>query len=212
MPIKLKSSPTGYLTKKARGGTVTHTGYRGVFARSRIFEGELIAVWGGEVMPSASVYMMPPELRRLALQVDEELYIVSGRKGPADWINHCCEPNAGMSGQISLVALRDIAPGEEVCFDYAMTDGSPYDEFECRCGAASCRTRVTGDDWRRIELQLSYGDYFSPYLRRRIQKSSPALQEVGAAVQLPSMSGLPADSRRKTRGAQRSPRLKTGPA
>ena len=59
--------------------------------------------------------------------------------------------------------------GEEVCFDYAMTDGSPYDEFACQCGADNCRFKVTGDDWRRLELQLAYGEFFSPYLRRRIQ-------------------------------------------
>lgn len=209
MPIKLKRSPTGYLTNKARGGTVAHAGYRGVFARSRIFQGELIAVWGGEVISSADVYVMPPSRRRLALQVDEDLYIVSGREGPADWINHCCEPNAGMSGQISLVALHDILPGEEVCFDYAMTDGSPYDEFDCRCGAPRCRRHVTGDDWRMLELQLAYGEFFSPYLRRRILQSPATLQDLGVAMPLTDIvplattaPGLQSHSTRlKSRGA-----------
>jgi hypothetical protein len=92
----------------------------------------------------------------------------------ADFLNHCCEPNAGMSGQLALVALRDIAPGEEVCLDYAMTDGSPYDEFPCACGAAQCRGWVTGSDWMRPELWKRYGNHFSPYLLRRIDRLKKA--------------------------------------
>lgn len=182
MPTKLKPTPTGFLTSKARGGIVEHSGCRGVFARSRIFAGELIAVWGGDVMPMAAVYSMPPERRRLALQVDENLFVVSAHEGPADWINHSCSPNAGMSGQISLVALRDIRPKEEICFDYAMTDGSPYDEFECRCGAPMCRRHITGNDWQLPSLRESYAQYFSPYLQKRMAQQ-PMVQPATLAAQ-----------------------------
>ncbi len=99
----------------------------------------------------------------------------------ADFINHCCNPNAGLSGQLALVALRDIAPGEEVCFDYAMTDGSVYDEFPCSCGAANCRGRVTGNDWMRPELWKRYGSHFSPYLLRRIERLQRASRQRVAA-------------------------------
>ena len=57
---------------------------------------------------------------------------LGARTAPADWVNHSCEPNCGLSGQIALVALRRLEPGEEVCFDYAMSDGSPYDQFHVR--------------------------------------------------------------------------------
>ena len=30
--------------------------------------------------------------------------------------------------------MRDILAGEELCFDYAMTDTNDYDEFVCACG------------------------------------------------------------------------------
>jgi hypothetical protein len=65
--------------------------------------------------------------------------------------------------------MRDIEPGEELTFDYAMCDGSRYDEFDCYCGGAHCRGRVTGEDWRRPELWQRYEGYFSPYLARRIE-------------------------------------------
>ena len=105
------------------------------------------------------------------LQVDEEVYILTAeKKEPHDCFNHSCEPNLGFAGQISLVAMRDIEAGEELTFDYAMSDGGPYDEFECQCGSPYCRRKVTGNDWKLRELWRRYDGYFSPYLARRIEK------------------------------------------
>jgi hypothetical protein len=55
-----------------------------------------------------------------------------------------------------------------VTIDYAMCDGTAYDEFDCACGASTCRGRVTGADWRDPVLWERYAGYFSPYLERRI--------------------------------------------
>jgi hypothetical protein len=95
-----------------------------------------------------------------------------------------------LSGQITLVAIRDIEPNEEVCFDYAMSDSSDYDEFECHCGTTSCRTKVTGLDWKLPELQRRYRGYFSPYLQRRIDRmhAQPGMW-AAANVQRPAASG-----------------------
>lgn len=109
--------------------------------------------------------------RRHSVQVDDDAFLVpAGPPEPADHVNHSCEPNAGMRGQITLVAMRPIAAGEEIVMDYAMTDASPFWEFDCLCGASACRGRVTGDDWRRPDLQRKYAEYFSPYLRDRIRQ------------------------------------------
>jgi hypothetical protein len=64
--------------------------------------------------------------------------------------------------------MQDINPREEACFNYAMSDGSAYNEFLCACGEANCRGRVTGDDWRRSELWVRCTGFFSPYLERQI--------------------------------------------
>jgi hypothetical protein len=133
--------------------------------------GDTLVVWGGEVTTGDMLHRMSEEKHRLAVQIEEDLYLVTGAEGPADWVNHSCDPNAGVVGQIVLVALRDIRVGEEVCFDYATTDGSPYDEFECGCGSPRCRGHVTGDDWRLADLQARYAGHFSPYIQRRIDRS-----------------------------------------
>jgi uncharacterized protein len=82
--------------------------------------------------------------------------------------NHSCEPNIGVQGQIVFVAMRDVEAGEELTHDWAMTDDD-RDEMACRCGAASCRGVVTGQDWRRPELQARSGDYMSWHLLRKIR-------------------------------------------
>ncbi|MCL4268060.1 MAG: hypothetical protein KJZ72_00875 [Anaerolineales bacterium] len=52
--------------------------------------------------------------------------------------------------------------------DYAMCDTMPYDEFECLCGAPTCRGKVGGNDWKRPELQKRYAGFFAPHVQRKI--------------------------------------------
>jgi hypothetical protein len=160
---------SAYLTDKCEVRNCDVAGGKSVAARSVIEPGEVIAVWSGRIVPAAELDTLPEEIRRHTVQVEDELYLASLTPDePPDFINHGCEPNAGLVGQITIVALRRILPGEEVTIDYAMCDGSPYDEFECACGASACRGRVTGDDWRNPALWERYAGHFSPYLQRRI--------------------------------------------
>ena len=51
--------------------------------------------------------------------------------------NHSCDANLGMRGEITFVAMRDIAAGEELTYDYYLYDGD--DEAPCYCGSKDCR-------------------------------------------------------------------------
>lgn len=146
------------------------TSGRGAFATRPFATGELLAMWGGWIISTAELSRLTNKERTFAVQVEDDLYLVTPRAkvGSADFINHSCEPNAGLSGAISLVAMRPIFPGEEIRYDYAMTDSNPDLGFVCRCAAPKCRGQVSGDDWRLPELQLGYDGYFSPYLQKRI--------------------------------------------
>ena len=166
------ATPSGFISQKLEGRLDLGKGGKGVFARVRIGKYETLVVWGGEIVTRTQLQLLPREQRhRLCLQVEEGLFLMTSREGPADWVNHSCDPNSGMSGQIVLVAMREIAPGEEICFDYAMTDSYRYDEFDCVCGSTRCRKCVTAEDWRRIDLQERYRGFFSPYLQKRILSS-----------------------------------------
>ena len=161
---------TAYLTDKCEVQNRDVTGGKAVFARDVIEPGELVAVWSGRIVSAEQLDELSEDIRRHTVQVEERLYLAShGPDEGPDFINHSCDPNTGLEGQIALVALQRILPGEEVTIDYAMCDGSPYDEFDCACGSAICRGRVTGDDWRNPVLWERYAGHFSPYLERRIK-------------------------------------------
>ena len=161
---------TAYLTDKCEVQNRDVTGGKAVYARDALEAGELVAVWSGRIVGADELDELPPEIRRHTVQVEERLYLASlSPDEPPDFINHSCEPNAGLDGQVAIVALHRIQPGEEVTIDYAMCDGSSYDEFECECGSTLCRGRVTGEDWRNPTLWERYAGHFSPYLERRIK-------------------------------------------
>lgn len=161
-----------YLTPKAQTRALPGSG-TGAIAIDPIRGGETVAVFGGHVVTRDQLDRMPADRQRRSIQLDDHLYLASAEAPePGDMVNHSCAPNCGMQGSTIVVAMRDIAPGEELTFDYAMSDGSDYDEFECACGAPRCRGKVTGNDWMIPELQIAYRGYFSPYLAHRIASLS----------------------------------------
>jgi len=166
---------TSFVSSKLEAQRLPEKGGYGVFACEPVKEGERLLVWGGDIVTRPQIELLPFPLQAFVVQVEEDVYLAPreyDEAETADYINHSCEPNAGFEGQIVLVALRDIQPGEEICIDYAMCDGSPYDEFQCQCGSESCRGRITGNDWQLPELQGRYHKYFMPYLQRRIREKN----------------------------------------
>lgn len=158
-----------YLASAIEARPIPEKGGRGIFARAHIPAGTLLCLFGGDVLTHAELQTSSELEQRYSIQIGDDQFMVSRLPaGPADFVNHSCDPNAGIEGQIGLVAMRDIAADEEICFDYAMSDSLPYDEFTCGCGTPTCRGTITGNDWQLPELQQRYAGYFSLYLQRRI--------------------------------------------
>jgi SET domain-containing protein len=68
--------------------------------------------------------------------------------GAAMFINHSCDPNCeseNHNGKIWVIATRDIAPGEELTYEYNLHD-SDDDDADCYCGAAQCRGTMFSED------------------------------------------------------------------
>jgi hypothetical protein len=157
-----------YLAAGVRVGDAGNKG-RGLFAERSFDGGATIAACGGRVLHRQEFATLSDELRTHSLQIDDDLYSVCDRElEPADLLNHSCEANVGMRGNVLFVAMRAIRPGEELCYDYAMSDTDDYDEFVCACGTPSCRRLITGGDWKLPELQERYRGYFSSYIERKI--------------------------------------------
>jgi hypothetical protein len=60
----------------------------------------------------------------------------------AMFINHSCKPNCETTeerGRVWIKAIRNIAPGEEITYDYCLYDGADDDHAICNCGTRHCR-------------------------------------------------------------------------
>jgi hypothetical protein len=149
----------------------------GTYALEPIRAGETVAAFGGRCVSRAELDGDGVGAAH-AVQIDDELFLVTDLTAPpGDTISHSCAPNCGISAGVLVVAMRDIATGEVLAYDRAMTTGCDVNEFECACGAPTCRHKVTGQDWMLPELQVAYRGFFSPYLAKRIS----ALVRTGAA-------------------------------
>lgn len=145
----------------------------GMFATEPIRAGEVVLIWGGTLytrddlaggrVPGDTSYSF----------VDEDILIAAPGNGMDYYINHSCDPCVWMSDEVTVVARRDIASGEEVTGDYAVWESDPqYTVEPCTCGSPQCRGRFNGDDWRIEELQRRYVGHFLPYISRRIEAQS----------------------------------------
>ena len=133
---------------------------------------EIVAVKGGHIVDGETLRReITPRLGPVEIQIDHDLFIApmtaEERELSMLYSNHSCDPNLGIRGEITFVAIRNIRVGEELTHDWAMTDDDDY-SVECSCGAGNCRKILTGKDWQRPELQKKYSGYFSAYLAKKI--------------------------------------------
>jgi len=123
----------------------------GAFITSSLVKGEIVADWSNHPL-----FEDPPRVRDEDQWVQTAPGVYSGplgvEKNPDAYINHSCHPNCEVRIErpdIHLVALRDIAAGEEITFDYALIYEETW-QMECRCGEPSCRRVVRG--LRKVQL------------------------------------------------------------
>ena len=125
----------------------------GAFARRRIRRGSRVIEYLGERLTAAAVRARydaraADDAHTFLFQLDESSYIDASVGGnAARFINHSCRPNceAQQDGaRIFIVAIRNIQPGVELTYDYALEIERGHSEarrrrFACRCGAPRCR-------------------------------------------------------------------------
>ena len=135
----------------------------GLFARDFIPQGTRIIEYVGDRVTKAEALRREDQrLARLAAGGDGCVYvfIVNQRQdidGRVAWnlarrINHSCAPNCeaqNIGGRIWIMALRDIAPDEELNYNYGFNYGECRNH-PCRCGASQCVGFIVeaGQRWR----------------------------------------------------------------
>jgi uncharacterized protein len=154
-----RSSSAGERSRRAGGGQplyeVRRSGVHGlgVFALRRIRKGTRIVEYLGDRISHKEADRRyddhdENDNHTFLFSVDRGLVIDAGVNGnDARFINHSCDPNCESAiehRRVFIDAIRDIAPGEELSYDYQIgrERGDPpnVDEiYACRCGAKACR-------------------------------------------------------------------------
>src|SRR3954468_5186585 len=145
---------------------------RGLFAATPLARSGVVCVKGGHLVDRATLERHKAVVNDADMQVADDLFLAplaaDEFEGVMMFLNHSCGPTVGVQGQIVFVAMRDVAAGEELTIDYGTIDHD-VEPLVCRCGAATCRGTITGEDWRRPDLQQRYGDHFAWHLLRRMR-------------------------------------------
>lgn len=133
---------------------------KGVFAREPIAQGEYIMTFSGPLLTRTQI-----NFDDYHLQIGADMYLGPSR-GLDDYVNHSCDPNSGFQCGLDLVALRDIAAGEEITWDYSTAiDESDFAGFPCCCGASLCRGMVTSFRHLPAVTRQQLRPWLLPYLK-----------------------------------------------
>ena len=126
---------------------------RGAFATRPIPAGTRLIEYAGARLTLEEADARYPDIpgtphHTFLFNVDEEFVVDAGVHGnAARWINHSCDPNCDVvvdGGKLFVETIRDVAPGEELAYDYGLiltTRHTPAAKrlYPCRCGAPGCR-------------------------------------------------------------------------
>ncbi len=146
----------------------------GVVTIKDIKKGEAVGVLGGIIIPSIKMEEYWKLIGHVGIQISDDFFIVPSEREElkeTGVFNHSCNPNCGFEGSTKLIAIKDIEEGEELTFDYAFCE-TLIREFKCNCGSLKCRKIIKPTDWKIKELQEKYFEYFSPYLKEKINKTN----------------------------------------
>jgi len=87
---------------------------------------------------------------------------------PYLYINHSCEPNCGIAGTKKIYAIKDIQIGEELTFDYSISEIDTNWKLHtlCQCGSKTCRKTISSIQ----SLSKSKVKEYLPYIPTHFKK------------------------------------------
>ena len=120
----------------------------GVFTTSAIRKGARIVEYGGpRITPEEANRLYDGATRTYLYGLEDGKTIIDG-EGLGAYLNHSCDPNCEIeeiNKRAWIFALRDIAAGEELLWDYNLYDDEA--PAPCHCGSANCRGTMYSPEW-----------------------------------------------------------------
>ena len=132
------------------------------------------AIRPGDLVVIGRAVQAVPRRTTHSFQVDWDTHVDLDE--PARYLNHSCDPNTGIQdnshGGFDFIALRDIAPTEEITWDYETSEYVSIAITHCLCGAANCRTTIHGFQHRHHDPHWQ-PTHLANYLRDETTVNAP---------------------------------------
>jgi SET domain-containing protein len=120
----------------------------GVYTSSPIRKGERVVEYDGErITPEEADRRYEGVSRTYLYGLEDGKTVIDGH-GLGAYLNHSCDPNCEVDevkNRVWLFAIRNIAAGEELLWDYNLYDDD--DPAPCHCGSPKCRGTMYSREW-----------------------------------------------------------------
>lgn len=137
---------------------------KGIFAECDIKKNEIIFVVRGKIVK----YKYGPnyQLGSRWLGIGKNTWVSPFQNNPWWFINHSCNPNAGLRDKKKIVAMKKIRGNEEITIDYSIAEDDPYWKMRCSCGDKKCRKIVRSIRFLPKKLFKKYKLYIPDFFQK----------------------------------------------
>lgn len=135
---------------------------KGIILDQPIKKDEIIFRFTGEIVKNN---LHPWYHKPNALQVGYLEWIIPTPGSVGNFLNHSCNPTAGVKGRNAIVAIRPLKKGDEVTIDYALSETFPLWHMKCNCKSTNCRHIVKPYQDLSPQRQKKYIDYTAQYIK-----------------------------------------------
>jgi len=137
---------------------------KGLFAKKNIRKDEVIFIVKGKIKKgpySRKFFKTGPNW----LSIEEKKWLSPSNNCPWRYINHSCNPNVGLKGKVTVVAMKNIKESEQLMIDYSITENDPYWKMKCMCGQKNCRKIIRSYRYLSPKLKNKYKKYIPNFLK-----------------------------------------------
>lgn len=157
-----------------------------IYIRTSIIEGKGVAA-GEDIKKDDTIQHIKGEARFLVIKSKEDSlsnpnWIGVGKNKwidpnyPNQYLNHSCDPNSGINGRVTMMAIRNIKEGEEITVDYSTIEGDDLWEMKCTCGEKNCRKIIRSTRYIPVKQFKKYLPNVPNYFKNLYLKAHPQVK------------------------------------
>jgi len=145
---------------------------KGVFALKDFKKDEFILYIDGKIIETNNPSSLQKNIQNHYFPIGQNgkkrKYVLP--KSPWKYLNHSCNPNAGIKNNRNIIAMKQIKKGEEIVFDYAMNNHKNVIDkwkMKCNCGSKNCRKIISTFDVLDNKTKKKYINYVIDCIKKQ---------------------------------------------